>query len=103
MKCPGCGAPDDQGCRRDCSEIQRFAPRLVESAPSMTLEDYFKHELADGKIDFSLRASVFDGVVEFYIHPSGRNGTTTPSLIVNGNTVRLKPGSWSPDWKQGTA
>jgi hypothetical protein len=67
----------------------------------MTLEDYFKHELADGTIDFSLRASVFNGVVELYIHPTGRNGATTPSLIVTGNTVRLAPTCSAPGWESG--
>jgi hypothetical protein len=64
----------------------------------MTLEDYFKYEYGGGKIDHTLRASVYNGVVEIYIHPSGKNGNTTPSLLVEGNTVRLKPGSWSPEW-----
>lgn len=56
----------------------------------MTLEDYFKYEYADGKIDFSLRIHVWEGVVEVYIHPAGKDGTTTPLLIVEGDTVRPK-------------
>lgn len=69
----------------------------------MTLEDWLKFELAGGKIDFSLRASVYDGVVEIYVHPTGRDGTTTPTLIVDGNTVRLKPRSIAPGWSPDDA
>jgi hypothetical protein len=64
----------------------------------MTLEDYFKHEYAEGKIDFSLRISVYQDIVECYIHPSGKSGTTTPSLVVQGNTVRMSPLSFMPEW-----
>ena len=56
----------------------------------MTLEEYFKTEYADGKIDHWLRAHVHDGVVEIYIHPYGKNGNTTPMLVVSGNTVAEK-------------
>jgi hypothetical protein len=64
----------------------------------MTLEDYIKREYAEGKIDFRFRASVYAGVVEIYVHPLGKDGTTTPSLIVEGNTVRQSPRSFSPEW-----
>lgn len=67
----------------------------------MTLEEYFRYELAQGKIDFTLRASTFaGGPVECYIRPTGRDGTTTPSLMVEGNTVRLRPGCYSPEWPE---
>jgi hypothetical protein len=56
----------------------------------MTLEDYIKFEFAAGKIDFAFRAHVYQGVVEIYIHPAGKDGTTTPTLIVEGDTVREK-------------
>lgn len=65
----------------------------------MTLEDYLKLEYAEGKIDFSMRAAVYNGVVVVYIHPSGRDGSTTPSLLVTGNTVQLNPGSSAPGWE----
>lgn len=65
----------------------------------MTLEEYFRYEAAEGKIDFSLRASCYDEV-EVYIHPTGRDGKTTPSLVVKGNTVQLKKGSYSPEWPE---
>jgi hypothetical protein len=56
----------------------------------MTLEAYFRAEFAEQKIEHSLRAHVADGVVEIYIHPTDRDGRTTPLLIVDGNTVREK-------------
>lgn len=65
----------------------------------MTLEEYLKYEYAGGKIDFSMRASVYNGVVEIYIHPTGRDGTTTPSLIIKGNTVELSPRCTAPGWE----
>jgi hypothetical protein len=55
-----------------------------------TLEEYFKSECAKGTLDFALRATVLDGVVSLYIHPAGRHGDTTPTLIVEGDGVRPK-------------
>ena len=55
----------------------------------MLLEDYSKAEVAQGKIDFIVRAHVYDGVVTIYIHPMGKDGRTTPSARVHGNTVVL--------------
>lgn len=63
----------------------------------MTLEDYFRYEYAQGKIDFSVRVNCY-GAVELYIHPTGQEGTTTPTLLLEGNTVRLHPGSSAPGW-----
>lgn len=54
----------------------------------MTLEDYIKFEYEQGKIDFTFRAHVWNGVVTIYIHPQGKDGTTTPSLCVDGDKVR---------------
>lgn len=65
----------------------------------MTLEEYLRYEYADGKIDFSMRVGVYDEV-RVYIHPTGRNGTTTPSLVVEGNTVRIAPGCFAPGWNE---
>lgn len=57
----------------------------------MTLEEYLRYELSEGKIDFRFRAASYDGgPVEIYIHPDGKAGKTTPLLIVEGNTVRPK-------------
>lgn len=66
----------------------------------MTLEDYFRFEYANGAIDFSLRALVSKEGVMIYIHPSGKDGTTTPTLVVEGNHVRLALGCFSPNWPQ---
>jgi hypothetical protein len=54
----------------------------------VTLEEYLRYELEQGKIDFSMRAEVrSDGRVMVYIHPTGKDGVTTPSLHVKGNLV----------------
>lgn len=54
---------------------------------SQTLEQYLRDELANcGAIDFSIRATVTDKAVTFYIHPSNRAGTTI-DFKVNGNTL----------------
>ena len=58
----------------------------------MTLEEFIKSEYAGGKIDFRFRAHVHEGVVEiFYVHPLGKDGNTTPTMIVTGNSVAEKP------------
>lgn len=59
----------------------------------MTLQEYFFWEYYSGgpdspKIDYALRASVQPtGEVDLYIHPAGRDGSTTPTLKVQGNSV----------------
>jgi hypothetical protein len=58
---------------------------------TVTLEEYIRYELAEGKIDFRFRAHSFEGgPLEIYIHPLDKDGQTTPLLIVEGNTVRPK-------------
>ena len=38
---------------------------------------YLDKELLEGKIDFSIRArKEEDGTITFYIHPTGKDGTT---------------------------
>lgn len=65
----------------------------------MTLEDYLRAEYADGKIDFSMRIATCHGpVVTVYIHPAGKSGNTTPTLLVSGNEVSVAPGCFSPEW-----
>lgn len=59
----------------------------------MTLEEYFRHEIEAGAIDFAVRATVVEDKVEVYIHPLNRGGNTTPTLIVKGNLVVPK------EWK----
>jgi hypothetical protein len=66
----------------------RAALRVLRTP--MTLEAYFRAEFGEGKIDHALRAHVADGEVLIYIHPDGRDGRTTPLLVVEGNTVRAK-------------
>lgn len=76
----------------------------------MTLEDYLRQEYARGRrvndrhipiIDFRLRVAICgDSPVEIYIHPDGCDGDTTPTLLVEGNTVRMHPGSRAPGWER---
>ena len=56
----------------------------------MTLQEYFQLEHDAGKIDFALRAHCWEGEVQIYIHPAGKDGITTPTLVVTGNTVTPK-------------
>lgn len=53
----------------------------------MTLEEYIKFEYEQGKIDFTFRAHVWDGKTTIYIHPMGKDGRTTPMLLVKDNQV----------------
>jgi hypothetical protein len=69
---------------------EELEPLERAAAEHLTLEEYFQAEYADGKIDHWARASVFDGRVEIYIHPYNKSGRTTPTLIVEGNSVRPK-------------
>jgi hypothetical protein len=46
MVCPGCGAPDDQGCYKNCSEIMQKKNTDRTAFPDineqgMTLRDWF--------------------------------------------------------------
>lgn len=49
----------------------------------MTLHEYFKQELAAGRIDHKLRAkhNPTDDSFEFYIHPDGANGNTADFIL----------------------
>lgn len=50
---------------------------------SSALQDYFEREAKDNKIDHSLRASQApDGNWTFYIHPTGKDGTTEDFLVM---------------------
>jgi hypothetical protein len=69
---------------------EELDPLERAASSSMTLEEYFTSEFVDGKIDHWARAHVHEGVVEIYIHPHGRDGQTTPLLIVTGNSVKPK-------------
>jgi hypothetical protein len=65
----------------------------------MTLEDFFKQETA-GCQDFRLRATSWNGRVQIYIYPLGKDGGTTPTLDVVGNSVRMAEGSSAPGWER---
>lgn len=52
---------------------------------------YLHTELSEGKIDFSVRAKlVQDDVIEFYIHPTGKDGDTQ-DYILAGNPENAEP------------
>lgn len=54
----------------------------------MTLEDYFRKSLEDGKIDHSVRVEInAAGMVQFYIHPDGVDGDTFDAEV-SGNALR---------------
>lgn len=49
-----------------------------------SFEQYLLNELADGKIDFHIRAHVeADGHPVFYIHPDGKDGTTLDFIVLH--------------------
>lgn len=53
----------------------------------MTLEQYFKSEFEQGKIDHAIRANVDStGLVTFYIHPASKSGKTC-DYVVRGNDL----------------
>lgn len=52
----------------------------------MTLEDYLKSEMSEGKIDFELRATeAVEGRISFYIHPAGADGKTRDFVVEDNN------------------
>ena len=52
-----------------------------------TFETYLREALANGIIDFRIRASLAaDGRVVFYIHPDGKDGETA-DYEVSGKTL----------------
>jgi cobalamin biosynthesis Co2+ chelatase CbiK len=65
----------------------------------VNLETYFKMEYAQGKIDFAVRAFVHDGKVQIYIHPHGKSGQTTPTMVVAGNHVAPDPANDNGWWE----
>lgn len=55
---------------------------------SETLEDYFRRELSEGKIDFRLRVTLdSDNRPQFYLHPLDRDGQTV-DFCVEGNDLK---------------
>lgn len=76
-------------------------PVTVEGEPSLpepkdppkeatSLFEFFKLELAEGKIDFALRAAeTEDGHIYFYIHPQGKDGRTGDFYVDNSSPNRV--------------
>jgi hypothetical protein len=52
-----------------------------------TLEQYFRDETAEGKIDFSLRVTAFPDKVTFYIHASSKDSHAT-DYELRGNELK---------------
>lgn len=54
----------------------------------ISLQDYFRHELAEGKTEFRVvvNSEEEDGVTKLYIHPLDRDGQSRDFAIV-GNEV----------------
>lgn len=53
----------------------------------MTLERYFKINGKKDIIDFSLRAQVSGGIVNFYIHPIGKDGETLDFYVFGNDLI----------------
>ncbi len=52
-----------------------------------TLEQYFRDNIVDGKIDFCIRARVDPlGLVSFYIRPDSKDGNTM-DFYISENTL----------------
>jgi hypothetical protein len=58
-----------------------------------SFEQYLKDEFEEGKIDFSIRISQVgeDGHPVFYIHPTGKNGTTLDFVVLDNCLI----GRWT--------
>jgi hypothetical protein len=53
-----------------------------------TLEDYFKENFEEGRVEFSVMANINnDNKVEFYIRPTDKDGETI-DFVVEGNSLR---------------
>ena len=57
----------------------------------VTLQDYFKHELAEGKTEFRVVAGNFgdDVGVKIYIHPLGKDGESRDFKINGGDVADI--------------
>lgn len=67
------------------------------------LEDYLRDELADGKIDFHIRARIGDAhftgnkdAVHFYIHPQDKDGDTQDYRLEGGQMFVTMPEASPP-------
>lgn len=62
---------------RDAREDREDATKWRQRTRGGTLQDYFERSEKSGCIDFSLRiVRTKDGLLDFYIHPSGMDGET---------------------------
>lgn len=78
------------GHASDCATNNRGVPEMVgdcDCGAGLTLQSYFKDNLARGVIDFSLRSCQLPGgEVGFYLHPARTDGHT-PQFTVKGNVL----------------
>jgi hypothetical protein len=68
------------------------------TVPAISFESYLRTELAQDKIDFSFRAAITNIGVVVYIHPTDKDGATTPLLRVQDNILSVAPNSWTRGW-----
>jgi hypothetical protein len=55
----------------------------------MTIEEYLREDHQRNVIEHTIRVSIVDDKVEFYIHPTSIDGKTI-DFIVEGNTLTTK-------------
>lgn len=60
----------------------------------VTFEDYFKHEISEGKTEFRVVAQSTDEGVKLYIHPLGKNGESRDFIVTCGDTIDVT--RWLP-------
>jgi hypothetical protein len=64
---------------------------VISFTDEKNLEDYFRQNLEKGIIDFSLRASETVHGIQFYIHPTDKDGETM-DFVVDKNTLGVYKG-----------
>jgi len=53
----------------------------------MTFEEYLWTNTDKGIIDHSIRATCINGISQFYIHPSGKDGETLSFVVLNNQLM----------------
>jgi len=72
-----------------------YVPRKGENG-MQTFEGYLKEQNKNGVIDFSLRTMLNpSGGIDFYIHPTGIDGTTADFEVQDETVKRLSVGAGS--------